>query len=150
MSSRQYFLFGEKPFRPRETSCIRGIPVPKPRVQARVDSHVKDDVEQFAKSRDMSEAEATRVLVNSGLDAETSTATDGGELLEEIGDLQEQQSRLERQDRIHSALLGFALVVGALVVSGVATGPVALAAAVLVGLALIVSSLYPMWGGSDE
>lgn len=115
-----------------------------------MDSHVKSDVEQFAENQEMSEAEAVRVLVNSGLDAETSTATDGGELLEEIDDLQQQQTRIERQDRLHNALLGFALVVGALVVSGVATGPVALAAAVLVGLALIVSSLYPMWGGSDE
>lgn len=122
----------------------------KPRIQTRVDYHVKDQIEEYKEERDINQAEAVRALINSGLQMESGLATDGGEVADRVQQLQEQQHRQSRREQRHDALLGAALFVGALVVSGVADGLLGLLSAGAVGLALIVSSLAGYLGDSDE
>ena len=122
----------------------------KPRIQARVDTHVKSEIDDFAEEHDMNDAEAIRHLLGSGLRVEEGAATDGGQVVERVDELQAYQERQDRREQRHDALLGVALVAGALVLSGTADGPVALLTAGGVGVALIISSLWGYWGGSDE
>lgn len=48
--------------------------MPKPRIQSRVDPNVEARVDDFADENEMSQSEAVRHLIRSGIDAETSEA----------------------------------------------------------------------------
>jgi hypothetical protein len=98
----------------------------------------------------LSKADAGRRLLESGLEEYQHAETDGGEVVERVDELRAQHEQRDRRERRHDALLGVALVVGALVVSGTADGPLALLTAAGVGVALVVSSLVGYVGGSDE
>jgi len=123
----------------------------KPRIQSRVDNHLKNEVVDFA-GEEMTESEAVRYLVQSGLRAEKEpVATDGGQVAERLDAIEKRQVRQNRTSNVLSALLIASLLFVSLYLSG-ALGP----GKVLVGGLLLLLALVPtlaysqMIGGTDE
>lgn len=121
----------------------------KPTIGGRVPQDLADQFEEFREEHDLSKTDALRRLLRTSLEDQPAE-TDGGEVAERVDELHAQQEQRDRRERRHDALIGVALVVGALVVSGVADGPLALLTAAGVGAALVVSSLAGYMGDSDE
>jgi len=113
----------------------------KPRIQARVDTHVKSEIDDFAEEHNMNDAEAIRHLLGSGLRVEEGAATDGGQVVDRVDELRAHHDRRERRELKHNALLGITLMLTLLVVSGVADGMFTLLLAGSAAVALVISSV---------
>lgn len=119
--------------------------MPKPRIQSRVDKSMKREVETYADDSDMTQAEAVRYLVRRGLDHEQGVATDGGEVLDRVDELREQQRKAEREDRVQNALLGGVIAAGVFTLSGIASDLLSLLFTFTLALGLIGHSLLPVF-----
>jgi antitoxin component of RelBE/YafQ-DinJ toxin-antitoxin module len=117
----------------------------KPRIQTRVDKSMKREVDTYADDSDMTQAEAVRFLVRRGLDHEQGVTADGGEVLDRVDELKEQQRKAEREDRVQNALLGGVVASGAFTVSGVASDLLSLLLTFTLALGLIGHSLLPVF-----
>lgn len=110
----------------------------KPRIQSRVDPHVKSRVDEFAEAEGMAESEAVRYLVQTGLDREEKTLSDGGEPA-----AREQVDNMRRELRRQEALTVAGVAYLALYVSGFLSDVMALAA----GVVLLAAFGYWYWRG---
>lgn len=123
----------------------------KETVGFRVPSDTLEGMEEYAEENGLSRSDAGRRLLEAGLEVEKGVATDGGEVLDRVDELKRQQHRVEREERIQNALLGGTLLAAVTVLSGAVNGPVPLFVAVVLALALIGWSLFPLLssGGRD-
>jgi hypothetical protein len=140
-------------------TVVRILPVsgdesmPKPRIQSRVDQSQKDRIEAYAEAHDMTQAEAVRYLTYRGLDYEAGelAAADGGEVLDRVEALQQNQRREKRRAKRRKTaeqfLLGVGVAVGFAALFGAVDAPLGLLLGLAVGLALIGTALWPVLSG---
>lgn len=66
----------------------------KSRVQTRVPDDLKDRLEEYEETQNISEADAVRRLIRVGLDREEQTVPDGGEVMDRLDDLEQRQEEM--------------------------------------------------------
>jgi hypothetical protein len=122
----------------------------KPQVQARVDPNLKKRLGEWQEEQGIeTEAEAVRRLLPKALDHEQGVAADGGEVLDHVDALRQQQRREERRDAYETALLGAGIAIGVAVLTGALDGLAGLLLGLGVGVALIGTALRPLMAGRE-
>ena len=121
-----------------------------PTRSTRFPSGLDDRFVEYRDGRDMTNSEALRSLVRTGLEHEQGVAADGGEVLARVDELHERQRREERREAYENALVGLAVLVGVALLAGY-SAPLTLGLGAFLGAALIVTAIRPLVaGGSDD
>jgi Flp pilus assembly protein TadB len=121
--------------------------VSKKNITIRVPPDTYDEFEEYRRERlpdtdeEISKADAGRRLLEAGLE-DHRTATDGGQVLDELEQLRTEQQRATTTEKIENALIGVGLLVVAALAGGLG-GPLVWVVAAVVATALIVLPFLP-------
>lgn len=125
--------------------------VSKKNITIRVPPDTYEEFEEYRCERlpdsdeGISKADAGRRLLEAGLE-ENRTATDGGQVLDELKQIRIEQQRATSTEKIENALIGVGVLSLGALAAGF-SGPLMLLGTLAVGATLVIFSLFPLLRG---